>query len=111
MKQIFIISLLLLAANNITYAADAAAGKSKAMMCIACHGADGNSFNPIWPSLAGQNARYLSKQITDFREGRRKDPQMAPMVAALSDQDIENIAAFFASQKLKAGSTKKPGLY
>lgn len=107
MKQLFIISLLLIASTHVITAADAVAGKNKASMCAACHGADGNSFNPEWPSLAGQNAGYLSKQITDFRSGNRKNAQMSPMAAALSDQDIADIAAFFSSQKLKAGATKE----
>ncbi len=106
MKQLIIISLLLLAGNSIVTAADAVAGKNKAAMCVACHGPDGNSFNPIWPNLAGQSATYLAKQLTAFREGKRTNAQMAPMAAALSDDDIADISAFFASQKLKVGTTK-----
>jgi cytochrome c553 len=90
-----------LAFGNVTYAADAAAGKAKSATCAACHGADGNSANPMWPKLAGQHAPYLEKQMKDFRDGRRKDPVMAPMAAALSDADIANLAAYFASQKQK----------
>lgn len=82
-------------------AGDAAAGKSKSAVCAACHGADGNSANPMWPSLAGQHAPYLVKQMKDFKSGARKDPVMAPMAKPLSDQDIENLAAYFASQKQK----------
>ena len=55
-----------------------AAGKQKAAVCAACHGADGNSTNPLWPKLAGQTARYLYLQLRDFKEGRRKDPLMSP---------------------------------
>ena len=80
-------------------AGDAAAGKARAAVCAACHGPDGKSMNPLWPHLAGQQDAYLAKQIKDFRDGRRQDPTMAPMVAALSDSDIENLAAFYASQK------------
>ena len=90
-----------LAFGNVTYAADAAAGKAKSATCVACHGADGNSVNPIWPKLAGQHAAYLEKQIKDFRDGRRKDPMMSAMVATLSDEDIANLAAYFASQTQK----------
>lgn len=82
-------------------AGDAAAGKSKSVVCAACHGADGNSANPMWPHLAGQHAPYLVKQMKDFKSGARKDPVMAPMAKPLSDQDIENLAAYFASQKQK----------
>lgn len=107
MKQTIIIALLLLAANNIVTAADAAAGKNKAAMCVACHGADGNSINPSWPHLAGQGTKYLSKQLKDFRDGNRTDPQMTAMAAALSDQDIADIAAYYATQKRKPGSTNE----
>lgn len=82
-------------------AGDAAAGKSKSVVCAACHGADGNSPNPLWPSLAGQHAPYLVKQLKDFKSGTRKDPVMAPMAKPLSEQDMENLAAYFASQKQK----------
>lgn len=105
MKLSIIIALLLYSATSILSAADIAAGKTKASLCVACHGTDGNSNNPDWPSLAGQNAKYLVKQITDFRDGKRKSAQMAPMVATLTDTDIVDIAEFFASQTLKPGST------
>lgn len=82
-------------------AGDAAAGKAKSVVCAACHGADGNSSNPLWPNLAGQHAPYMVKQLKDFKSGARKDPVMAPMAAPLSDQDMENLAAYFASQKQK----------
>jgi cytochrome c553 len=82
-------------------AGDAAAGKAKSAICGACHGANGNSSNPMWPNLAGQHAPYLVKQLKDFKSGARKDPVMAPMAAPLSDQDMENLGAYFASQKPK----------
>ncbi len=82
-------------------AADIAAGKAKSSACAGCHGADGNSMNAIWPKLAGQHASYLEKQIHDFKSGKRKDPTMNAMVAALNDKDITNIAAYFSSQKAK----------
>ena len=80
-------------------AADVAAGKAKAAMCSACHGAEGVSAVPMYPNLAGQKEMYISKQLKDFKSGARKDPIMAPMAMALSDADIENIAAFYASLK------------
>ena len=83
------------------FAGDAAAGKTKAVVCSACHGVDGNSINPLWPKLAGQHAAYLTKQMKAFRSGERKDPVMAPMAMPLSDTDIEDISAFYASQKQK----------
>jgi len=106
MKQSIIIALLLLAATNFVSAADAVAGKNKSAMCGACHGPDGNSFNPEWPNLAGQSVSYLSKQLKDFRDGKRKNDQMAPMAAALTDTDIEDISAYFSSMKVKAATTK-----
>ncbi|RLA02986.1 MAG: cytochrome c4 [Gammaproteobacteria bacterium] len=105
MKQSIIFVLFLLLSTNILSAADAVAGKNKSIVCGACHGPDGNSFNPVWPSLAGQNATYLAKQLTDFRDGKRTDVQMAPMAAALTDADIADIAAYFSSMELKSGST------
>lgn len=91
----------LVAAGNATAAGDAAAGKSKAATCAACHGPDGNSTNPLWPNLAGQHAAYLEKQMKAFKSGERKDPLMSPMAAPLSDQDIKDLSAYFASQKQK----------
>lgn len=82
-------------------AGDAAAGKAKSAVCAACHGPDGNSANPLWPKLAGQHAPYMVKQLKDFKSGARKDPVMAPMAAPLSEKDMENLAAYYASQKQK----------
>lgn len=79
-------------------AADIEAGKAKTAVCAGCHGADGNSAAAIWPKLAGQNVKYLVKQLKDFKTGARKDPTMQGMVAALSDEDMVNISAFYASQ-------------
>jgi len=107
MKLLLIISLFLLAANNIVFAADADAGKTKAATCIACHGVDGNSFNPEWPSLAGQDAAYLVKQLRNFKSGERTNALMAPMIAPLNDTDIDDLSAYFASQKLAEASTKE----
>lgn len=78
---------------------DVAAGKAKAAVCAACHGANGISNNPLWPNLAGQKEQYLIKQIKAFKSGERKDPLMTPQAAQLSDQDIENLAAYFSSLK------------
>ncbi len=83
-------------------AADAEAGKAKSAVCAACHGADGNSTNPIWPSLAGQHASYLYKQLMDFKEGRRVNASMTGMVAPLSEEDMRDLAAFYEGQAPKA---------
>ena len=82
-------------------AADAEAGKAKSAICAACHGADGNSSNPMWPSLAGQHASYTYKQLTDFKAGRRINASMSGMVAGLSDDDMKNLAAYYETQSHK----------
>jgi len=82
-------------------AADAEAGKAKSAICAACHGADGNSSNPMWPSLAGQHASYTYKQLTDFKAGRRVNASMSGMVAGLSDDDMKNLAAYYETQSHK----------
>jgi cytochrome c553 len=79
-------------------AGDAQAGKAKAQVCAACHGADGNSTNPDWPNLAGQHAVYISKQLGDFKAGKeRTDPVMAGMVAPLTPEDMADLGAYFAT--------------
>ncbi len=82
---------------------DIEAGKTKAAACAACHGADGNSVNPEWPNLAGQGAAYLAKQLSEFKSGVRKDPIMMGMAAPLSEQDMQDIAAYFSSLSAKGG--------
>lgn len=85
------------------------AGKSKTQTCVACHGPDGNSVVPNWPKIAGQYENYLEKQLKDFRQGEkgpRYEASMYAMVAALSDQDIADLAAFYASQKHTTGKAK-----
>ncbi|SQD77642.1 c-type cytochrome [Moritella yayanosii] len=80
-------------------AADIEAGKAKTGMCMACHGVAGISSIPMYPNLAGQKAMYLVKQLKDFKSGKRPDPTMKGMVMALSDADIVNVAAYYASLK------------
>jgi len=82
-----------------SHAIDIDAGKNKAQVCVACHGANGNSVVPLFPVLAGQNARYLYLQLKDFKEGARKDPAMTPMAANLTTEDMQDLAAYFADQK------------
>ena len=81
------------------FAGDAAAGKAKAATCAACHGAEGVSAVPMYPNLAGQKEAYLVKQLKDFKAGTRKDPVMSAMAMPLSDEDIANISAYYASLK------------
>jgi len=83
-------------------AADIEAGKTKSAVCAACHGADGNSPNAAWPSLAGQHASYIYKQLNDFKEGRRNNASMTGMVALLNDEDMKNVAAYYESQQPRA---------
>ena len=80
--------------------ADTEAGWQKAQACFACHGQAGNSTNPVVPSLAGQPAQFISTELFQYREGNRKDPQMTPMAANLSNADISDLAAYFSMQKL-----------
>lgn len=80
-------------------AGDAAAGKAKSAMCAACHGAEGISAVPMYPNLAGQKEAYIVKQLKDFKSGARKDPVMAPMAMGLSEADMANLAAHYASLK------------
>lgn len=79
--------------------ADIAAGKAKAATCAACHGANGISAIPMYPNLAGQKEQYMVKQLKAFKSGERKDPVMTAMAMPLSDADIVNVSAYFASLK------------
>lgn len=87
-------------------AQDVEAGRKKAEACLACHGADGNSADPLFPILAGQTARYLYLQLKDFKEGRRTEPLMQSFVAPLSREDMFDLAAFFAAQKPRPNAFK-----
>ena len=87
-------------------AQDIEAGRAKAQVCAACHGADGNSSTGNYPNLAGQTWRYLYIQLKDFKEGRRHDPVMSPMAAPLSRDDMVNLANYFAAQTAKPSSYK-----
>ncbi len=107
MKNIAL-ALLLVAGTGVAFAGgDPVAGKAKATTCIGCHGVDGNSSNPDWPSLAGQGEGYLVKQIREFKDGTRKDGTMNAMAAGVKDEDIADIAAFFANHKAKGGAADK----
>jgi cytochrome c553 len=95
-----ILSPLLAAAQDIE------AGRTKAQVCAACHGADGNSISGEIPSLAGQTWRYLYVQLKDYKEGRRSNPIMTAMSATLSRQDSIDIANYYAAQALKPSPFK-----
>ena len=95
------IALTALARSSVAPAADAGAGRKKAETCAACHGPDGNATIPAMPSLAGQPVFYTHWQIVLFRDGRRRDPQMSPFAANLTDADIADLAAYYAAQQPK----------
>jgi cytochrome c553 len=75
------------------------AGKTKSATCVACHGDDGNSPSNLYPKLAGQHATYLEKQLQQFKNGERANPIMMGMAAILSEEDMQDLAAYYASQK------------
>lgn len=80
---------------------NAAAGKTKAAACEACHGADGNGIAPNYPALAGQYQDYLVQVLHEYKDGQRTNAIMNGMAAPLSDQDIKDVAAFFSSMPSK----------
>lgn len=89
---------------------DATAGKDKSGVCVACHNVDGNSTAPAWPKIAGQHESYLIKQIQEIRKGdkgKRPNPAMYPFVEKLTDQDIEDLAAYYTAQKQIPGEAQK----
>lgn len=106
MKKVLLIALALTASASAVYVhADAAsdAGKDKAGTCAACHGMDGNSTNPQFPKLAGQNASYIQAELAAFKSGKRQNPIMGAQAAGLSDQDMQDLAAYFSSQTVSVG--------
>jgi cytochrome c553 len=82
------------------------AGQTKSVPCVACHGVDGNSANPEWPSIAGQHESYLVRQLKAFRDGGRQNALMTPMAAGLTDEDMADLAAWFSSQTARGGETE-----
>ena len=89
---------------------DAAAGQSKAAMCTACHGANGNSVVANFPKLAGQGEKYLIKQLKDIKSGSRKVVEMTGLLNAYSDQDLADIAAYYASKNIQMAGAKEENL-
>ncbi len=115
MKKVVIIFSLLLGwtqtglAADAAVAGDAAAGKDSTLVCSACHGADGNSAAPAFPKLADLGEKYLLKQLIDIRDGARPVPTMIGQLDGKSDQDLANIAAYYASQP-RSGAQADPAL-
>ncbi len=106
MKNLLISLIVSAGLMSVAHAGDAEAGKAKSATCAACHGADGNSPAPTFPKIAGQGERYLVKQMKDIRDGRRNVPEMVPFVMGLSDQDIADLAAYYATQTPTSGGAK-----
>jgi cytochrome c553 len=92
---------LLLAGSGAALAGDPVAGKAKTQVCIGCHGANGIANVGIYPNLAGQKEEYLVLSMKAYKNGERTNPIMMPMVANLSDEDIANIAAYYAGLSCK----------
>lgn len=103
-KWVLGLSVVALLSAGSAQSGNAEAGKVKAAACAACHGADGNSVNPVWPNLAGQNAKYIAKQLSEFKSGTRQNPIMLGMAAALSEEDMADLGAYFSSQTATGGS-------
>lgn len=82
----------------------------KAASCEACHGQGGVSINPEWPNLAGQKEIYLVNQLTAFRDGERENALMAPMIAGLTDKDIQELTAHYANQPISTAANRENGL-
>lgn len=102
MKLTTVVALAALAASTHALAAgDAAAGQTKAAVCAACHGIDGNSSDPQYPKIAGQHADYIAHQLAMFKSMQRNNPVMLGFSVTLAEQDMADLGAFFASQAVK----------
>lgn len=105
MNKVLVSLLLTLGITGLAQAAgNAEAGQGKVVVCGACHGADGNSAAPNFPKLAGQGERYLLKQLNDIKSGARPVVEMTGLLDGLSDQDLQDISAYFASQQMSVGA-------
>ena len=101
MNKLLIVMITALGFVNIAQAqGNVEAGKNKSAVCAACHSADGNSLSNLYPKLAGQHAPYIVKQLQEFKSGERENATMAGQVAGLSEQDMQDLAAFYAAQTM-----------
>jgi len=98
LAAVFAFALFAVATPRAALGADIKAGEQKAQVCITCHGAGGNSSNPMYPILAGQPAQFIVTALFEFRERKRKNEQMSPMAAKLSNADLNDLAAYFSAQ-------------
>lgn len=97
LARLALLVLAIPAASSFAASGNLESGKKLAQPCQACHGADGNATAPIYPKLAGQYADYLALSLTEYRDGDRVNPIMAAFVEKLSDQDIQDLAAFYSA--------------
>ena len=104
---LFVSACVLAAGGNASHAGDVKAGRAKAMVCQACHGLDGLAKTPDAPNIAGQTEPYLLTQLQAYKSGARKNDAMSVVAPALSDQDIEDLAAYYAAIEISIG--KLPG--
>lgn len=117
MKNFFMTAFICVAASPLCFAGsavpqkivggDASAGKAKTAVCAACHGADGNSVIASFPKLAGQNEKYLEKQLKDIQSGERAVAEMTGLLANASEQDLKDMSAYYAS-KVSSGGAANP---
>ena len=98
-KAKLIVLAMMIAPGLLLAAGNPENGKEKAQVCEACHGLDGKSVLPAYPNLAGQHESYLIKALSDYRSGRRSDAIMGSFAANLTNQDIEDLAAWYAQQE------------
>ncbi|HMM45842.1 MAG TPA: c-type cytochrome [Candidatus Macondimonas sp.] len=106
MNRLIAVGFMLLGlcmAGSAVASGDPEAGQQKAAPCAACHGPDGNSTNGEWPKLAGQHPQYTEAQLKAFKEGKRQNPLMTPMAMGLSEEDMADVAAYFAKQRPQVG--------
>jgi cytochrome c553 len=105
--QLLVSICLVVASSGASNAGDVKAGRAKAMMCQACHGLDGLSKTPDAPNIAGQTEQYLVTQLQAFKSGVRKNDAMSVVAPSLSDQDVDDLAAYFSAIEISIG--KLPG--
>ncbi|MCX4188335.1 c-type cytochrome [Methylophaga sp. OBS4] len=110
MKKSLMVAVLTMAlsmTSSVMAAGDPAAGKAESAMCAACHGVDGNSLSDGFPKLAGQHEGYIVKQLADFKSGARQNAIMAPMVTNLTEQNMADLGAYYASKKTAPGAVSE----
>lgn len=105
MRRTIFTAILAFSVQISAFAGNIEAGQEKSAACVACHGVDGNSTDPTNPKIAGQHAGYIARQLSMFHSAKRENPLMSPQAAALTETDMADLAAYFASQKIRAGIT------